>query len=311
MKKVIKKYRDNSITPEEVEYLHDYLISHTDEQLADAIYDDWKTFEPQKNQYDLEAEKRVKQRLSQIIKSNKQSQWHDVFVLIGRVAAILIIGLLCYSSYYFYNSNKELGSQLFCVSTNSGERVNIVLPDSSLVDLNSSSDIKYTVSDFKGDNRKISFNGEAYFDIKTMPHRPFIIDAGEIEVIVKGTIFNFMVREGDDEAVLSLLKGNVQLTSRKTAETVDIHPNEKAVINYVTGNIEVIPIGINDNITAWRSDRLIFVNATYQEVISQLGKFYGDSIFTSPTSEYSERFTGMLPLNNLAVAINIVSTTFQ
>ena len=311
MKKVIKKYRDNSITPEEVEYLNDYLNSHTDEQLADAIYDDWKTFEPQKNQYDLEAEKRVKQRLSQIIKSNKQSQWHDVFVLIGRVAAILIIGLLCYSSYYFYNSNKELGSQLFCVSTNSGERVNIVLPDSSIVDLNSSSDIKYTVSDFRGNNRKISFNGEAYFDIKTLPHRPFIIDAGEIEVVVKGTIFNFMVREGDDEAVLSLLKGSVQITSRKTAETVDIHPDEKAVINYVTGNIEVRPIGINDNITAWRSDRLTFVNATYQEVISQLGKFYGDSIFKSPTSEYSERFTGMIPLNNLAVAINIVSTTFQ
>lgn len=311
MKKVIKKYRNNNLTPEELDNIREHLYSYTDEQLADSIHDDWNEFEPDLSQYNPEVEDRIFKRICPIVKPIERKHLEGILRLFVRVAAFFVISLLSFSTYHYYNTSRELASKWFNASTDKDERVALTLPDGSLVELNNNSNITYSVSDFCGDIRRISFSGEAYFDITSMPNMPFIIETNEVEVIVKGTIFNLKAREEGDEAILSLIDGNVQIISRKTAQTVDIHPNEKAVVDYITGNIEVSQVGNNENLSAWRLGRLTFVNANYTEVIMQLRKFYGDSIPTELNGDHSERFTGMIPIDNLTVALDILSTTFR
>lgn len=311
MRQTIQKYRTNTLTPDETMRLRERISTYTDEQIGEAIYEDWQDFEPEHSLFNSDAEARVKERLNEIITPEpKRRMATGIMRMIGRVAAVLIVGLLGYSTYYFYAKSNQMESQQFVVSTDVGKRADVTLPDGSTVELNGGSSICYNVADFSGDYRKIKFNGEAYFNITSMPHKPFTIETRDIEVLVKGTTFNLLAREDNDKAVLSLIEGNVRLTSLKSNNSVDMHADEKAVVDYLTGNIKVESIKPNDNVTAWRLLRLTFVNATYDEVEKQLRLYYGEKLPKLRHDEYTERFTGVIPLDNLTVAMDILNTTF-
>lgn len=312
MKQLIKKYRSNSLTPEEIVYMREHLDAFTDEEIIDAIGDDWRDFEPDSSLCDGDAETRVKERLSRIVTPGKRGGIQGFLKYVGRVAAVAVIALLGYSSYHFYEKSRLMGAQQFMVSTGEYERANVMLPDGSMVELNNASEVSYTVDDFGGATRKIAFNGEAFFEIVPMPDRPFVIKAGEVEVVVKGTTFNLMAREDGEKAVLSLIEGKVELTALKSDTTIDLSPDEKAVVDLTNGEIEVSPIEDNDNVLAWHLGRLTFVNAGYDEVMNQLRVHYGDAIPVEISGgAHSERFTGMIPLDNVSVALDIISTTFK
>ncbi len=310
MKDVIKKYRNNHLTSEEVRELRERLESTANQQIEEAIYDDWSDFEPAPSENDLETERRVFERISPTLHNDSPKNAWSVIRIITSVAAVIIIGLLSYSTYYFYTSTYEVSAQRFSASTSAWERADILLPEGSLVKLNQMSEINYTAGDFSGKTRNVEFNGEGYFDVSKIPHRPFRITTSELEIVVKGTSFNLMARKEEDKAVLSLIDGAVELTYRKTGETVTLCQSEKATVNYAAGDIEVSRIGENDNTLAWKLGRLTFVNAGYDEVIEQLRSHYGDKLPPITKREYNERFTGMIPLDNVNVAMEIVSTTF-
>src|SRR5660398_29209 len=70
-----------------------------------------------------------------------------------------------------------------------GDKTTMVLPDSSLVFLNSGSEITFN-NNFKKGERQVSLVGEAYFSVTKDPENPFRIKTSEIEVEVLGTEFN-------------------------------------------------------------------------------------------------------------------------
>ena len=310
MKHIIKKYRNNRLSPDEIKEIREKIDMLSEKQIAEAIYDDWHDYEPQTSDSDAEVEARVLNRLKTNLGISRANRVTHFLYMVGRIAAVALICLLGYSTFHYYSAMKEIASQQVVASTGDGERANITLPDGSLITLNHKSSIIYAGADFSGEIRRVKFDGEAYFDITHLPQRPFIVETPELEVLVKGTIFNLLTRRERDTAVLSLIEGNVQLTCRKTGETVELKSNEKAILNYDTGSIAVYPIGENDNTLAWRLGRLTFVNATYDEVIAQLQSHYDSQELSLPSQVRNERFTGVIPLNNLDVALEIVNTTF-
>ena len=310
MKRIIKKYRDNRLSPDEIKEVRDKLDTLSSDQIAEAINDDWLDYEPESSEHDADVETRVFNRLKNELGIDNQKRISSFFHTIGRIAAVLLIVILGYSTYHYYSGMKEIAAQQVIASTTDRERAGITLPDGSLITLNQQSSIIYTGADFSGKSRRVKFDGEAYFDVTHIPQRPFIVETSELEVLVRGTIFNLQARKDGDTAVLSLIEGNVQFTCKKTGDTVDLKSNEKVLLNYATGAIEVSPIGENDNALAWRSGRLTFVNATYDEVISQLLNHYGSQDFSRSSQVRNERFTGMIPLDNINAAIEIVNATF-
>ena len=71
----------------------------------------------------------------------------------------------------------------------SGQRIHMVLPDSTSVWLNGITVLKYP-SRFHTKNREVYLDGEAYFDVVSTKNTPFTVQTAYGKIFVTGTSFN-------------------------------------------------------------------------------------------------------------------------
>lgn len=115
--------------------------------------------------------------------------WHTF----SKVAAIaLLIFTTSIAGYYIYNdvaeSNQEMA--LCQMEVPLGSQTKVILPDSSVVCLNSGSVLKYDPAFLRKKSREVYLIGEGYFEVQKNPEKPFIVHADDINVKVLGTVFN-------------------------------------------------------------------------------------------------------------------------
>lgn len=107
-----------------------------------------------------------------------------------RIAAVL---LLLLGIGYGIGSWKEHSAPDVIVQnqliTAKGSKGRFTLPDGSVVWLNSETKLTYP-NQFADDRRLVSLEGEAYFEVAKDAKKPFVVQAGEIDVEVLGTCFD-------------------------------------------------------------------------------------------------------------------------
>jgi transmembrane sensor len=96
--------------------------------------------------------------------------------------------------------------------TGYGEMKTIVLPDSSIVILNSNSSLTIPEQWTEAADRQVWLEGEAYFQVKKQPAtvKKFVVHTRQVDVEVLGTRFNVNTRR--QQAVVSLEEGKVRLS---------------------------------------------------------------------------------------------------
>ncbi|RLD67692.1 MAG: hypothetical protein DRI95_04400 [Bacteroidetes bacterium] len=111
------------------------------------------------------------------------------FYMIAKIAAVFVVGLFAsYLVYTYWGSNEYAGMQLAETFTESNIKI-IELSDGSVVHINKKSKLYYP-ENFSTNERIVELEGEAFFDIKKNPQKPFIIKARNKEIKVLGTSFN-------------------------------------------------------------------------------------------------------------------------
>jgi transmembrane sensor len=98
-------------------------------------------------------------------------------------------------------------------TTGVGEQRMITLQDGSRIYLNS--DTRLTVRLDKNRRLVRLAGGEALFDVAKNPSRPFIVDAGEMQVRAVGT--EFVVRRDPHELAVTLVEGTVRIADQDPA----------------------------------------------------------------------------------------------
>ena len=91
------------------------------------------------------------------------------------------------------------------------------LPDGSVVALNSNSKLVFP-KQFNGDTREVTIEGEAFFDVKPNPEKPFIINAGKAQIKVVGTSFNVSAYPETETLEVVVKTGKVQVISKNIDE---------------------------------------------------------------------------------------------
>ncbi|HEY4335346.1 MAG TPA: FecR family protein, partial [Puia sp.] len=116
------------------------------------------------------------------------------------------------------------------VSTKSGSRSKIQLPDGTQVWLNADSRLIYSES-FRGDAREVQLCGEAYFDVVKDRQHPFIIHTSTIDVTVLGTTLNVRSYSNEKNTEAVLIRGSVEVTLHNNpGKKIILKPNDKLVV---------------------------------------------------------------------------------
>jgi ferric-dicitrate binding protein FerR (iron transport regulator) len=172
-----------------------------------------------------------------------------------------------------------------------GRRMEHRLPDGTRVTLNRNSRLSYAEG-LRGDQRVVTLQGEAFFDVRRNPDRPFVIYTAQSRVEVLGTSFTVRDDTLRQTAEVQVVTGLVAFSSRNPADTVRLRlrPGFKGVLN-AQQQLAKLPID-DPNFMAWQSDKLVFNNASLRSVVVAMENYFDVDIEVTDPQLYDCRYTG-------------------
>jgi ferric-dicitrate binding protein FerR (iron transport regulator) len=157
------------------------------------------------------------------------------------------------------------------MSTPKGRQFRLVLQDGTKVWLNAASSIRYPTV-FTGKERKVEVTGEVYFEVTKNAKAPFhvkINDQTAIEVL--GTHFNINSYTNESNINTTLLEGSVRVING--SDKVIIKPGQQAQVGKAS-KIKIVNDVNVDKVMAWKDGKFNFQDATLEEVMRQLERWY-------------------------------------
>ena len=160
-----------------------------------------------------------------------------------------------------------------------GKRSDITLADGSHIWLNSGSQLSYPTA-FETKKREVYLTGEALFDVKADPQRPFFVITRNIKIKVLGTSFNVSSYSEDNTIQTVLLRGKISAgLNALFSGSIDLVPGERLVYDKTNKNLLKDLVDVN-LYASWINGYLIFDNIPITEVAKKLERYYNKKILT-------------------------------
>ena len=164
------------------------------------------------------------------------------------------------------------------VRTPMGAVSDIRLPDGTRVTLNGGSRLTYPAS-FAQKVRRVSLDGEGYFEVMPDPSLPFLVKTTGMDVRVHGTRFTLKSYPGDPKVSVALAEGKIEAVIRHGSrrESIAMRPGRQVDFDRTTGTVSEFPADANE-ITAWIDGILYFRDVTLEEIARRLERKFGVEI---------------------------------
>jgi hypothetical protein len=175
---------------------------------------------------------------------------------------------------YAKNGSGETAIAYNTLTTPKGRQFQLILPDGSKVWMNAASSLRYPIA-FTGDERRVEVTGEVYFEVAKNPKMPFRVKVNnETEVEVLGTHFNINAYTNEATINTSLLEGSVRITNG--VDKVILKPGQQGQVknNSARSPITIVPNVDMDQVMAWKNGVFDFDDASLEEVMRQLERWY-------------------------------------
>ena len=245
-------------------------------------------------------------------------------------AVVVVAGSLFFVASRNKGGHKEIVTvqQSNEVNTMPGSRSKTVLPDGTIVWLNSDSRIVYNPG-FGDTKREITLIGEAFFDVAHNAEVPLVVHAKTVNILVKGTAFNVRSYPESETVQTSLIRGAVELTTKAHPEQkIMLRPNEKITIvvneDKDSGISTTTPVPVLQHSNrklyqidtlkessladvipevSWVENQLVFDNELFTDVIDKMEKWYNVDIVLTNTRLENKRFSGVFEKENVVEAL--------
>jgi ferric-dicitrate binding protein FerR (iron transport regulator) len=211
------------------------------------------------------------------------------------------IGVL-YTAYYALSVNNTKGVAL---QVSTIDHIDVfTLPDQSTVDLNTVSWLQYHETEKE---RSIEFSGEGFFQVTPDRKRPFIIHTPLTTIQVVGTSFNVRAIKGEEEVIVSVSSGTVQVTAENKTQVLTA--GRQCIVSGKNRTATIISTK-DQNYLSWKTRKIQFENASLNDVYIQLEKTYQTRIFVKDPHLLTCRFTGSFENIQLTQALEILEFSF-
>ena len=205
------------------------------------------------------------------------------------------------------------------ISTSFGEIKKVTLPDQTEVVLNGNSVLSFATAWSNDEDREVSLNGEAFFDVShTSNDRKFTVRLTDgIRVNVTGTQFTVTRRPTKTLVVLS--KGKIDLIREEKrfyglrhaithkqvmqpGDLVEVHENAPLFTKTTVAQPE--------SYAAFAENKIVFKNALLSEVARVLEDTYGYHVTIRNPALANKRFNGTTPTDDIMMLLSAIEKLF-
>jgi len=225
-------------------------------------------------------------------------------------AMVLAVGI----SWFMFRNDDKIEppiTHLFEIEkTNpSGEKSSFMLSDGTLVKLNSDSRLTFS-EQFNEISREVFLDGEAFFDVKNDPKRPFIVRTRQVSTTALGTSFNVKAYIGENSIKVALVTGKVkvelQTDSTGGTEAVILSPFDMASFNKESHEFYKVAFDADKEL-AWKNQTLYFKDAGLNDMVKVLERWYGVTFYIRSGDIFETGFTGKFKDKSLEYVLDVLS----
>lgn len=284
---LLKKYLDHQCTESELKLVAELLTnSQHQEILPELLHRASQKFHSGFKMNKEHGDMLWDKVSSEIYTQDQSRKKGKLLFSVARIAAsvALIFGAAYFVQLHFY---KEAPLTYTTKTTDHGQRLTFVLDDGSKVKLNAGSTITFPEK-FEGGAREIELSGEAFFEVKRDPERPFIVSTGNINTKVLGTSFNVSAFP-DQDIVVTVSSGKVQVSATadypSSGKSSDNQPVDGVILTtgqqatyYISNKHLTRREVILDQIIGWKDGILRFNETPLGEVAEILQRWYNVNI---------------------------------
>jgi transmembrane sensor len=271
---IILKNEHDACTPEELKILEQWYSSLDDKVQLDRYNNSnkdmkkaaiWSAINNEIEGQEIEHSKVISMRKST-----------SAFYYIARIAAILILVAGSYAAFNFFNTKNIDTTQYISKINNTDKPEKIILPDNSLLWLESKSSIKYSAH-FSVSRNISLLKGKVFFNIAHDASKPFIVETEDgLKTTVLGTAFVIEKENNNNSVKINVLRGKVQVSdaAMKYAtltknQGVDVNTKSKTADMLVADSIQM---------TGWFTAKVVLDKVTLKDVAVSIKENFGYKI---------------------------------
>ncbi|MFC4313783.1 FecR family protein [Steroidobacter flavus] len=181
--------------------------------------------------------------------------------------------------------------------TGTGEIQKIYLPDGSRAVLNTDSAIDVAYEE--GERRIELLRGEAWFEVRPDPSKPFIVHAHEGQVRAVGTAFSVRL-EPDDRTTVIVSHGTVAISDGASiTSTASVGERVSFGGRKLTqeGSVDI------DSLLSWRERRVVIRDRPLHDAVAELDRYHrGAIVVLGPARE--QRITGIFETDGIDAGLD-------
>ncbi len=229
----------------------------------------------------------------------------------------------------------DKGSHQSEISTQYGSKSRVMLPDGTMVWLNSGSKLTYNNKTFGKEDRKVNLIGEGFFDVAKDANVPFIIHANRVRVTVLGTRFDMKSYPNDQTIEATLVSGSIKIGfADSMSKGLILKPHQKVTISkkdwrvathlkalkkdedhegkknrYNLSSVTYIPKDSTMVETSWVQNKLAFRSESFANLATQLERWYDVKINFGNSKVKHYQFTGVFMDESLEQVLKALQIT--
>lgn len=286
MKYRIKEYLDGKQTPLQEQEMQKWFLDKADDlSVSEELEEEFNAMPLDFSGLEVNAYRKVASRLGFNSRRKTIIRWA------ASIAAAILLPLTGIFTYIGVSSLYSEPVFWTEVRVPFGEQKKIVLPDGTVLYLNSGSRVTYPSEFKKKESRVIFAEGEVYAEVTSDPKHPFIINSGDVGVRVLGTTFNLKSYSNSDCVELLLVEGSVEFSVKgDNSEIYKINPGECVQYNRSTGLASLSGFS-KDDFKSFCDDRALhFFNLKLKDIVCDLERVFNRKIIITDAHLANTRF---------------------
>jgi transmembrane sensor len=272
------------------EHIDDLIAKYlAGEALPDEaiLLDEWRSMSPENELYFTQSEKAFQFNHTTITKTDTARLYQDVlsqmeqyekkeakiiplkrhFTPLRIAASLLVISFL--SAVIHFTLRKNGLAEITIASADTTQQQQ--LADGSTVFLNKHTKL-IVEGGFNGKKRKLKLEGEAFFEVVHDDKKPFVIEAGGIQIKDIGTAFNVKAQPESDSVIVSVSEGIVDITNGE--HTVQLMADQSLIYIRSTNTFGKTT-NVSVNSASYKTRIFKFKATTLEDVIATVNEVYG------------------------------------
>ena len=231
----------------------------------------------------------------------RRSFW---LVRVPLVAAVSLLLLL--STLFTYTYLHRVDPIEYYTLMTQDRRTDFTLDDGTIVTLNRNSRLRYS-NQYGSEERRVSLEGEAYFQVAHDAQKPFRVDMDGATIEVLGTTFNVQAETSQHQIVATLVEGSVAFQTRRN--NIVLKPEQQLTYSRLTNQYQIQPVN-TDLVVAWKEGLLRYRSVPFLQLVEDLRTAYQipisitDEVLRQPNVIVSGSFDEKLSLEEIFQVVN-------